>query len=422
LKRLLGILAAAGLLSFVGCGGGSKSQAANANTSTVLGKVAHRVFVSNQYATFGTASGQINIVDADKDVMATSTPVLTTVGTYAANPIIISLGGIPSYMTLTPDKKTTIVYDTQSSTLDFIDNANETLNAALPLGDVSPSLAVQTDNQTAFAALRNSGQVAVLNITTPALTTNIAVPTAHTVVLSHNGKVLLVFADDSNIVYSIDTTSIDTTTTTSKTVPKQIKSATFDRPVTAIFSSDDSKAYILNCGAECGGTTASVSVLDIASGNVTGNVPVSGATVGVMDSAGTLYVAGTQGNRAGKLDIVSTSNLTVSKSGIPISDGYHTVMSLATNNRLFIGARTCNNVTTGCLSIVNISAGTAVVDGPKGDVTGIQAITNRNVVYVAEGGEFRIYDTTKDAEISSPTSGVPIDIVGKAIDVKAIDQ
>ena len=72
-----------------------------------------------------------------------------------------------------------------------------------------------------------------------------------------------VFSDDSNIVYSIDTTNIDTKTTTSTTVPKQITSTTFDRPVSAFFTSDDSKAFILSCGAECGGTTARVSVLDV---------------------------------------------------------------------------------------------------------------------------------------------------------------
>ena len=32
----------------------------------------------------------------------------------------------------------------------------------------------------------------------------------------------------------------------------------FDRPVAAFFSSDDSTAYVVNCGAECGGTQASV--------------------------------------------------------------------------------------------------------------------------------------------------------------------
>ena len=423
MKRSLGILAAAGLLWLAGCGGKSSSSSSNTpSTSATIAKIKHRVFVTNQFSSFGTASGKIDIVDGDKDVIATGTPVLTTVGTFAANPITIALGGIPSYMVLTPDKKFTIIYDTSSNTLEFVDNTAETLNATLATGDVTPSLAIQTDNKTAFAALRNTGQVAVLDITVPKITTNIAVPTAHTVALSHNGKVLLVFADDSNVVYSIDPSNIDTANLTSTTVPKQITSATFDRPVNAIFSSDDSKAFILSCGAECGGTTARVSVLDIASGTVTASTPVSGASVGLLDSSGNLYVAGTQSNRSGKLDIVATSNLTVTKSGIAISDGFHTVMAMSSNNQLFIGARTCNNVSSGCLTMYNVSSGTATIETPKGDVTGIQALSNRSIVYVAEGGELRIYDSTKNAEIPSTTSGVPIDIVGKAFDVKAIDQ
>ena len=36
---------------------------------------------------------------------------------------------------------------------------------------------------------------------------------------------------------------------------------TFDRPVKAMFSSDGSTAYILNCGPECGGTASSITVV-----------------------------------------------------------------------------------------------------------------------------------------------------------------
>src|ERR1051326_1001205 len=328
LKRSLGMLAAAGLVWLAACGGSSSSNKTNATTSTVLAKVKHRVFLTNQFSSFGTPSGQLDILDGDKDVIATSTPVLTTVGTFASNPITISLGGIPSYMVLTPDHKFTVVYDTNSNTLEFVDNTAETLNSTLALGDVSPSLVIMGDNKTAFARLRNTGQVAMIDISTPTLTTKIAVPTAHGLALSHNGKVLLVFSDDSNIIYSIDPTNIDTTTTTSTTVPKQITSTTFDRPVAAFFTSDDTKAFILSCGAECGGTAARVSVLVIASGNVTASVPVSGASVGLLDSSGNLYVAGTQGNKSGKLDVLSTSNLAVTKSGVAIGDGFHTVMAL----------------------------------------------------------------------------------------------
>lgn len=237
MKRSLGIWAAAGLMLLTACGGGGSSTTnTTPTTSTVLAKVKHRVFISNQFSSFGSASGQIDIVDADKDVIATSTPVLTTFGTFASNPITIALGGIPSYMVLTPDGKFTVIYDTLSNSLEFVDNTAETFNASLGLGDISPSLVILADNKTAFASLRNTGQVSMIDITGPTLKTNIAVPTAHNLALSHNGKVLLVFSDDSNIVYSIDPTNIDTATTTSTTKPTQITSTTFDRPVSAIFT------------------------------------------------------------------------------------------------------------------------------------------------------------------------------------------
>jgi hypothetical protein len=279
------------------------------------------------------------------------------------------------------------------------------------MGGAVASAVLIADNKTGYAAMRNTGQVAVFDYTTFAITKNIPVPTVRTLVLNHKGDHLLAFSDDVDSV-----TIIDTTANTAST----ITSATFDRPVFGVFSSDDSKAYILSCGRECGGATARVSVLDTTAGTVSASVPVSAATVGLLDSAGNLYVAGTQGT-AGKLDVVAVSNLTVSKSGVAIGDGYHNVMVAASNNRIFIGARTCNNVTSGCLSIFNTSGGTAVIDTPKGDVTAALPITGRNIVYVAEGGELRIYDTTKDAETNG-LAAAPIDIIGKAIDLKAIDQ
>jgi hypothetical protein len=55
-----------------------------------------------------------------------------------------------------------------------------------------------------------------------------------------------------------------------------------------------------------------------------------------------------------------------------------------------------------------------------GDVTGIEAIPNRNAVYVAQGGLLRVYDTTIDALENIPPLGQP-NVIGQAIDVKVID-
>jgi hypothetical protein len=54
----------------------------------------------------------------------------------------------------------------------------------------------------------------------------------------------------------------------------------------------------------------------------------------------------------------------------------------------------------------------------QGDVTGIEPITNRNVVYVCEGGRLRIYDTTTDKLETKPQQP---NVIGQAVDVKQVD-
>jgi len=169
---------------------------------------------------------------------------------------------------------------------------------------------------------------------------------------------------------------------------------------------------------------------------------VHGATIGLL-SGTTLYVAGTPpppapgantctgsttaATSCGRLDVVDLTSMTVSGSAI-ITDGYHNRMEMGANGQLFIGAvRTCTNINIpasgsntgevrGCLSIFNTTNSNVVIPPDNGDVTGIQPITNRGVVYVCENGELRIYDTTTD-ELQSKQ----IDIIGQAIDVKLVD-
>jgi len=186
--------------------------------------------------------------------------------------------------------------------------------------------------------------------------------------------------------------------------------------VSGVFSSDDSTAFILNCGPECGGTAAKVTTLNMASNTLGASVAVSAATVGYLDSSGNLYVAGTAAG-GGKLDVVNTSSLTVSKSGVAISDGTHTLMAMGSNGKLFVASRTCSNDIQGCLSIFDTAAGSAMLSAAGGgDVTGIEPVSGRNVVYVIEGGELIIYDTT-----TSQPQATQIDIVGKAFDVRVVD-
>jgi hypothetical protein len=211
-----------------------------------------------------------------------------------------------------------------------------------------------------------------------------------------------------------------------------------DHPAWAVFSSDDSSAYVLNCGPECGGTTSSLAQLDLTSDTVTTTLPLNGAgaTTGLLIGT-TLYIAGTPPGTAcasgtsaptcGTLITADIGSMTLTSAApVLITDGVHNHIEMGANGQLFIGAKSCTSVNNsgeirGCLSIFDTKQGGVVVPPAAGDVTGIQPITNRNVVYVCQNGTFNIYDTTTD-KIAAPVPGrVVIIFVGQAVDVKLVD-
>ena len=392
--------AAMGLLISCGSGGGSTSS------SNPTSGIKKRAFVSNSF------QSQLDIVNAANDTVNTTVTTTATGATTTTLANTITTGTTPAQMALTPDKKLTLVFGQSANTISVIANATESSNGQIPLPDFTESFLAAPDNTTAYVAVPNapitgqtSGAVEVLNVVTGVLTNSIPVPRARRVVLSPDGKRLLAFADSTDQMWVIDTTTQNATVVTG-----------FDRPVFGVFSTDNSKAFILNCGPECGGTAAKVTVLDMATNTPGTSLAVSAATIGLLDSGGNLYVAGT-GAGGGKLDVINTSSLTVTKSGVAISDGYHQRIALGSNSKLLIGSRTCNNSVQGCLSIFDTSAGTAVMSpAGGGDVTGIEPISGRSVVYVIEGGELRIYDTT-----TSKQQATQIDIVGQAVDVRLVD-
>ena len=173
-------------------------------------------------------------------------------------------------------------------------------------------------------------------------------------------------------------------------------------------------------------------------------VAVDGATIGWLQGA-TLYVVGnspannsctgedTNAKACGRLDLVDLGSMTVTVS-FAITNGYHNRIDMGNNGQLFIGAYDCTNIgnvanpqgeVRGCLSIFNTSNATVVIPPDNGDVTGLQSFTTREVEYVAEGGNLRVYDTTTDVlldeEVEGNTITGTIDINGVVIGVKAID-
>jgi hypothetical protein len=358
----------------------------------------------------------LNIIDASKDV-------------ESPNRINLS-GSVPQagMMAVSPDKKFTMVYSPSNNALVLVDNHAETVVAAGASASLPPvilpgpteSAFISKFNTLGYAAVptaavlgQSPGAVVRIALSNATINAQIPIPAVRFIIESNDGNTILALADNSNVATMIATSLIGSP----GTFPTV---CCFDHPVWGIFSSDDKTAYVMNCGPQCGGTAASVSVVDVLNQTITANIPVTAATKGLI-SGNTLYVvgtapstpcpSGTAATTCGTLTSIDLGSSAVTATAT-ISDGYHDRMEIA-NGQIFVGARSCTNINIsggevrGCLSIFTPG---------NGNVTGIQPITNRTVVYVCEGGNLRIYDTTTDA--LQPTQ---VDIIGQAIDVKLAD-
>jgi len=380
----------------------------------------------------------------------------------------IATGNQPGTMALSADKVLTLVFDAGDFSMAVVSNHLEAIQGRIALPSLTTSYAVMSDDINAFVAVPNcplaacggfSNVVEDIDVYTNfdvAQTVNVALNTntglyeplnvARTLVLSPTESKLLVFGgpgDHQDTFTVIDTGLAESTPATAGIL---MSGAAFDKPVSAVFTADGTKAFILNCGPECGGTAASVTLVDLTTTPPTPGtpVPVPAATVGLL-SGTTLYVAGTPsgtvGALAGRISVLDTTALANGPtSTVPISDGTHSLMVLGSDNKLFIGAGP--NCSAGCLSIFDTGTKESGVDGPPpagngtGNVTGIAPINGRSVMYVIEDvaagsfhcagqlpclGKLRIYDTTVSA--TTPTlQPIQIDVVGRAVDVKYIDQ
>jgi hypothetical protein len=389
-----------------------------------------RVLASQSVASLTSFPGLV-VIDGENDTRARANS--------------ISAGNSPGLMSLSPERATLLVFDTATNNIEILNTKTETLTGTIQLPGPTTSMVALT-NGTGYAAVPAAphsvgappGALEVMNLRFDLITASISVPNAQTVVSSPDGTQLLVFSNDSNAVTVVTPLLSNTGVPVTTTVPG------FDRPVYAAFSSDGSTAYILNCGAECGGTQASVQTLSVAALTVGTPLPVDAATIALLNGS-TLYVAGTPTTKnscsrqttaattCGRLDIVDLGSMTVTGS-VVITDGYHDRIDISNNGQLFIGAHTCTNIgnvnnvageVRGCLSILDTTKPgntTAVIPPDNGDVTGLQSFASRYVEYVAEGGNLRVYDTTIDTLLlTSFISTGTITITGQIIDIKAVD-
>jgi hypothetical protein len=423
-----------------------------------VGSIKLRAFVSNPVHPNGAGGGAaaLEIVDASRDLLS---------------PSLVPLNVVPDagMMAVSPKRDRTLIYSPANHALAIVSNAQQAVASTVSLLGPTESMFVWTDNTTAFVAVPNAavagqpaGVVQRIDISTASTTATIPIPGARFLVPSPSGNQILVISDSANAVTMLapslisggnPLTTIQNAAGCSPNLDL-LNPCTFDRPVWGVFSSDGTKAYVLNCGQECGGNSfstsgcplffcGSVTVLDMATSTAGTPIPVpnAGATKGVL-SGSTLYIAGTAppvqsgqntcsgaapptgATSCGELTAFDAGSMSVTGSAV-ITDGYHNRMQMGSNGQLFIGSQNCTNIkisggeVRGCLTIANTSSGsissvTAARD--NGDVTGIEPIPNRHVVYVCEGGQLKIYDTTTDKLQTTQVS-----ITGQAIDVKVVD-
>jgi hypothetical protein len=459
LKRCLLVLAVIILtsLALISCGGSSsKSSSSSSSSSTPKPSgLKFRAVVSQDVQSTLATPGLI-LIDALKDLRANV-------------PIIGAGSTAPAALFLSSDRKITVAVSIDQNRLVVLNNNTEAISAigTIQLPGNTESLVISADNGTAYVAVPNApvpgggsvGAIAIVNLNAGGTPPTLPIPGVHYLTESGDGSKILAFSDTTDLT---QLSNVQTVTVVSPfNIVAGSKNATcnpgppnpvvcqyvtgFDHPVAGFFSSDNTQAWILNCGPECGGTQASVQLLDLHDpANPVAGPPTpipGGATVGFMQNQ-TLYVAGnppvgsntcaggptTAASTCGRLTIVNLATLPQATAIQPtavIPDGYHTHIDISGNGQLFVGSRNCTNIVPatpgaerrGCLAILNTNNGNLIIPPDNGDVTGMTPITNRTVFYLIEGGELRIYDTTTDKIYLLQS----IDIFGNAVDVKLID-
>jgi hypothetical protein len=447
IRRILAVVAGlCAILNLAACGG-SKSGPPSGLINRVL---------ASQSVTSATVFGGLVVVNGYND---------TIPGYPGVRPL--PAGTSPGLMAISPARNIVAAFDSGSNSVFALSTSTETSMGQIRLPGPTFSMSVPTSDPVGYAAVPDAsvpgfpvlGAVEVMNLTAPgSITSTIGVSNPQTVLPTANGNQLLVFSNDSNTITLLTPAralpGVDLSC--SPTQPNPVVCVTisgFDRPVFAIVNQNT--AYVLNCGAECGGVQASVQVMDLSTATPTlvgPPIPVNGATYALL-SGSNLYVAGngtptgplcaslpnaspTQATYCGTLDIVNLNTLTDPYFNNPaleiaIPDGYHNQLDMSIDGQLFIGSHDCTNIgdatnpsgeVRGCLAILNTNSGAETIPAENGDVNGLQSFTSREVEYVAEGGQLFVYDTQTDVLlINDYVPQGTINIVGYVDDVKAID-
>ena len=277
-----------------------------------------------------------------------------------------------------PEETTGYALDYTSGTLSSINYSKETSSGTVDNFGSQPPSAAAAPLGTAFAG--TAQQAGQLVFTTLGVTYDLNLPGVDKVVIDPGFSVVLAMVQNSNTLYRL----VRLPATPNPVLPPGYVDCeplllpqycvvpvpgTYDRPVNVNFSLDGTTAYVLNSGPENGGTTASVSFLNMSDLNintvptpsapspnpmetlpVANPVPIPGGVTASVSDGTYLYLAGQQlqatgpykGLFAGNLTTVNLSTYAVSPP-VSISDGTHTKLLFADSNTLWVAASNCAN-------------------------------------------------------------------------------
>ena len=465
-----------------GCGSTTYVDGRNLPPSRLVNRVL--IAIQNPGA---LAKGELQIVDAYYDIRYG----------YNGRPASFSISGYSGALPITiqnmPEEQTGAVYGAGDGSFNLISYAQEKTSSPVGgLNGLSSSIFITRNQEYAFAASQGAHTftIAKQGGTGPAGTI-LGLPNVYRVSVNPGGSVALAFAQDSNYAYyprQLTTAQSNSYSGGPGTWPKaavdcepqnaptwclfQMQSPdnvdatgnyygqplVFDRPIKAVFSADGNTAYVLNCGPECGGNAASISIIPVAPlifllGQQSGllpcnlpadsscksaamvNIPVPGGASNALVDSSTMYVVGQQPQTndpnlfGGNLTVV---NLATNTAGSPvaISDGQPGAPSRlieADDNTLWIAMTGCTTGVRyatnpaggyGCLTMYNTATNSVTLIEPYlGDATGIAAVTGLHKIYTAEGGQVYIYSTADGTALDNQY----VTVTGTAYDVAYMD-
>jgi hypothetical protein len=450
--------------------------------------LANRVMIS--VSANGASTGSLQIVDAKRDLRSNiqNTKTSFSVSGYAS--------GFPNLILNFPAEITGYVYSSAAGDIQIINYGKEAVG---PTGGTFPAkstgLAVPPTFAHVYSAEETIGQLGIIDNTT-GKSYPLVLPNVFQVVVNQGDTVVLAMVRNSNTVYRVvklndnqfqTSTAADAAIGATDCEPFNLPvycvvpvntgghANAFDRPMGAYFSLDGVNAYVLNCGAECGGTTSSVTYLQqgvLEVNKIPTTVPdasafttqvlVPGGVTAALSDGTTLYVSGQQlqpdGLFAGNLSTISLASNAVTGQ-YSISDGTHSKMLFADNNTLWIGSQFCatgeranraaqllaakqptdqaanyNCLTRfdrGSLSVSIVPAVTQSATSPVvvpfpntnqnqyyyGDLTGLCWVQGFGKVYTAYGGQVHAFNTADGSEIDNKN----ITVQGTALDVAYMD-